>query len=217
MLCLAALRQRIANWVDKQYYWAQPWQFTTNKDSFVNKVHIAEVEVHGNWHWFTIEKNCCDGVDLSGIPGSGYGGGAGGTSVYWIFHSCQVIPTATDYSAADHHLVYDFSWPIFNGFHAAVGYRTDMWIGDSIMPTFAFYISLRAAYVSAWLTIVHDDTSDYRTFWGNGQMYFDKNRGFEQPMGRASAVFVTGHGNDNVLQLEDLGRLNSMSLLWYGS
>src|SRR5207253_3255918 len=102
-------------------------------------VNVASLEVHGSWHYFTTEKNCCDGVDLSLIPSDGYGGGVpGGALAYMILHSCGVIPTVTDYSAVNGHLAWDPWWNIFNGLHAVVGYRTHMWIGDSVMPEFGF-------------------------------------------------------------------------------
>jgi len=54
---------------DAQYYWAYPWEFTSNKDDFVNSVHIALNEVHGNWGWFSTRDNNDDGVSLSDMIG----------------------------------------------------------------------------------------------------------------------------------------------------
>ena len=70
---------------------------------------------------------------LSDIPSDGYGGGAGGKLAYWIIHSCEVIPTPTDYSVTDRHIAFDDWFRIFNGMHAVVGYRTEMLIGDKVM------------------------------------------------------------------------------------
>jgi hypothetical protein len=46
-------------------------------------------------------------VYLSDIPSTGYGPGAGGSLAYWILHSCEVIPTPTDYSDADSQEAWD--------------------------------------------------------------------------------------------------------------
>ena len=55
----------------------EPRLFLNQKNSFINSVHIAETEVHGNYHLFTTEKNCCDVVYLDDVPSPGYGGNAG--------------------------------------------------------------------------------------------------------------------------------------------
>src|SRR5262249_4446515 len=79
---------------DSQYYWAYPVEFLASKNSYVNSVNIALNEVHGNWGWFSTRDNKDDGVQLQTIDG--YGGHAGGSLAFWIIHSCEVIPTATD-------------------------------------------------------------------------------------------------------------------------
>jgi len=205
-----------ANLINSQYFWAYPFEFTTRKNSFVNSVHVAETEVHGNWHLFTTFKNFGDVVQLSDIPSDGYGGGAGGNLAYWIIHSCEVIPTPTDYSVTDRPIAFDDWFRIFNGMHAVVGYRTEMWIADKVMPTFGSFISLGAPFVSSWLQAVHDDTSDYLTN-GQAQLYLDGNRHIEEPMGRPSAVVVCEHEDDTVLNVENLGRSSCLTEFWYGN
>ena len=203
----------VANFVDNQYYWAYPFEFTSQKNTYINSVQIAEIEVHGNWHVFSTYSNCCDLVHLADIPPDGYGGGANGSLAYWIIHSCEVIPTPTDYAAADFHLAFDVWFSIFNGLHAVVGYRTEMWIADSVMPTFGSLISIGAPFVPAWLQTVHDDIADYGARLGN--FYLDGNRHIIEPMGRASAVVVCGHEQDNVLRTENLGRPVCLREFWY--
>jgi hypothetical protein len=203
-----------ANFVDHQYFWVQPFEFMTRKNGFINSVHVAEAEVHGNWHVFWTFKNFGDMVQLSDIPSEGYGGDGGGRLAYWILHSCQVIPTPTDYSAADQHLTFDDWFPIFNGMHAVVGYRTEMWIADRVMPTFGRSISQKAPFVSSWLQAIHDNTSDYLP---NGQptLYLDNNRHINEPMGRPTAVVVCGHEDDTVVQVENLGKPRCLREFWY--
>ena len=60
---------------NSQYYWAQPWEFTTNASSFINSVQVGEVEAHGDWWFFTTYQNWKDGVDIDSnpAPGGGYG------------------------------------------------------------------------------------------------------------------------------------------------
>jgi hypothetical protein len=211
---LSSLQSSLFNFVNSQYFWAYPFEFTTRKNSFVNSVHLAETEVHGNWHLFTMFKNFGDVVRLSDIPSDSYGGGAGGKLAYWIIHSCEVIPTPTDYSVTDRHIAFDDWFRIFNGMHAVVGYCTEMWIADKVMPTFGRFISQGAPFISSWLQTVHDDTSDYLTN-GQAQLYLDGNRHIKEPMGRPSAVVVCGHEDDIVANLENLGRPSCLREFWY--
>ena len=150
------------NFLDSQYYWAEPCYFTTDKQQFINSVYIAENDVHGNWHLFSTTSNYCNLVSLSEIPPDGYGLGRGGSFVCWILHSCKVIPMPYDYELAqsEPHLAFDMWFKIFNGLHAVVGYRTETWIADSVMPQFVNYLCIGASVVGSWLSIVYDDIAD---------------------------------------------------------
>jgi hypothetical protein len=190
---------------DSQYYWAEPRLFLSQKDSFINSVHIALTEVHGNWGLFSTRDNQDDLVFLSSIPSSGYGGGGGGSLAYWIIHSCEVIPTQTDESTS-----FDVWWDIFNGLHAAVGYRTEMWIDDDVTGPFGFAIGLGAPVVPAWLNEVASNDS-----YDDGDTYHDDNRNIAEPMGRASAVAVCGHSDDTANNVASLGRANCLTEWWF--
>jgi len=192
---------------DSQYYWAYPYLFESDKNSFVNSVQIALNEVHGNWWWFSTRDNNDDGVNLSSIPSSGYGAGSGGSLCYWIIHSCEVIPTQTDESNS-----FDIWWNIFNGLHAVVGYRTDMWIDDDVTGPFGFFVSLGASFVPAWLNEVASNDS-----YDDGDTYHDGNRNMDEPMGRASAVAVCGHSDDTANELAPLGRPDCLTEWWFNN
>jgi hypothetical protein len=190
---------------DSQYYWAEPRLFLTEKDSFVNSVHIALAEAHGNWWKLWLDKN--DGnanVFLSDIPSGGYGG-PGSALAYLIIHSCEVMPTQTDESTS-----FDVWWNIFQGIHAVVGYRTDMFIDDGVTYPFGFWIGLGAPVVSSWLNAVMSDDS-----YGPGVVYYDGNRQMIEPMGRASAVAVYGHVDDTVNDLGSLGPAECLTEWWF--
>ncbi len=191
---------------DSQYYWAEPFEYESNKDSFINSVNIALTESHGNWGLFTTEKNNADFVYLNSIPSSGYGGP--GTSLsYWIIHSCEVIPTQTDESTS-----FDVWWNIFQGIHAVAGYRTEMWINDGATSPFGFSIGFGAPVVSAWLNAVASDDA-----YDDGATYLDGNRNITEPMGRASAIAVCGHGDDTVNDLGSLGPASCLTEWWFNN
>lgn len=193
------------SFTNSQYYWAEPFEFISDKDNFVNSVHIALNEVHGNWGLFSTRDNADDLVSLSSIPSTGFGGGAGGSLAYWIIHSCEVIPTQTDETTS-----FDVWWNIFNGLHAAVGYRTEMWIDDDVTGPFGFSVGLGAPVVSAWLSEVASNDS-----YDDGDTYHDNNRNIDEPMGRASAIAVCGHSDDTANDIGSLGRANCLTEWWF--
>jgi hypothetical protein len=85
----------------------------------------------------------------------------------WILHSCEVIPTATDETTS-----FDVWWNIFQGMHAAVGYRTEMWIDDGVTSPFGLLMGLGAPVVSAWFSSIASND----LYGANDQTYFDNNR-----------------------------------------
>lgn len=195
---------------NSQYYWAEPRLFLSDKDSFVNSVQIALTEVHGNWGLFSTRDNHDDLVSLSSIPSTGYGGGGGGSLAYWILHSCEVIPTQTDESTS-----FDVWWNIFNGLHAVLGYRTEMWINDGVTGPFGLSIGLGASVVSAWLNAVVSDDS-----YGAGDAtYLDDNfnPNKSEPMGRASAIAICGHGDDTASDIAPLGQATCLTEWWFNN
>jgi hypothetical protein len=190
---------------NSQYYWAEPRLYTTEKASFINTVNVALTESHGNWGVFSTRKTNQDNVFLTDIPSTGYGPGAGGSLAYWLIHSCEVIPTATDETTS-----FDVWWDVFNGLHAVLGYRTEMYINDHVTGGFGVAIGLGASVVPAWLQQVHGD-DDY----ASRPTYHDDNRGIDEPLGRASAVTVYGHTDDTLHDLGNLGRPSSLTEWWF--
>jgi hypothetical protein len=192
---------------DSQYYWAEPFEFYSDRNRFVNSVQIALNEVHGNWNLFTTEKNDADFVYLTDIPAGGYGNGGGGHLAFWILHSCEVIPTATDESTS-----FDVWWNIFDGLHAAVGYRTEMWIADGATGPFGFAVGLGAPVIPAWINEVVSDSA-----YNPDTTYTDGNRHIKEPMGRPSAIAVTGHGDDTAHDVGPLPAATSLTEWWIGN
>lgn len=191
-----------------------PYQFTTDKESYIDSVHIADIETHGGWNEFTTYEQSPDYpyiVHLSDIPASGYGPGADGSLAYWILHSCEVIPTPTDFPGEPIQKAFNPWWPIFNGLHAVVGYRTEMTIADSVMGEFGSSIGLGAGFVSSWLMTVSGDSADYIP----PIIYLDNFAGIDEPRGRAAVVAVCGHEDDIATDITDMGRPGCLTMWWY--
>lgn len=192
---------------NKQYYWAEPWEFLADKNAFVNDVQIALSEVHGNWGKFSTRDNHDDIVQLSNVPAGGYGNGGRGALAFWILHSCEVIPTQTDEATS-----FDVWWNLFDGLHAAVGYRTEMWINDGVTGPFGFAIGLGAPVVSAWINEVVGNSS-----YNPDATYHDSNRDITEPMGRPSAIAVCGHGDDTAADVGALAAATCLTEWWIGN
>jgi hypothetical protein len=195
-----------ANFIDSQYFWAQSFMFTTDKNNYINSVHLAHVEAHGNWHGFSTLHSGDDWVSLSAIPEEGYGGGAGGILSYWLIRSCSVIPSPDDYAPKDWRMAFDPWFRLFNGLHAVAGARTPLWIADHSNPAFGRRLALGAEFVFGWLETVENDPS-------NAGHPIDPHSG--KPIGKASAVAVCGHQSDRVWQVENLGRPSCLIQYWY--
>lgn len=196
--------------INRQYYWAEPRLFLDENRQFVDAVQVALTEVHGNWGLFSTLRNDADFVRLSGIPADGYGGSAAqGALAYWILHSCAVIPTSIDATTT-----YDVWWNTFQGLHAALGYRTEMWINDEVTFRFAFFAGLGAPMVSNWLsTVINDDSYWPVTTYVDSSNYSPART---LPFGRPSAVNVFGHADDTIFQTTPLPRPSILQQWWYG-
>lgn len=201
-----------------QYYWAYPWEYTTSKNYFVNNVNVALAEGHGDWWLFTTLSNCCDIVDINTIPG-GYGTSAGGNLRFWAIHSCEVVPAPDDTANWA-----NTWWNIFKGLHSVVGYRTIMWINDDVGGPFGFNLALGMPFVSSWLSAVHNSSAyadDAAMICHGGHWpgdicnYTGPNTIFCKPMGRASAIAVCGHENDNIYNTQDVAQANCLIIFWY--
>jgi hypothetical protein len=182
-----------ALFTNSQYYWAEPWMYTTYESSFMNSVNVALTEAHGSNWWFSTESNCCDPVEINNIPASqGYGAANGGHLAYWIIHSCAVIPSAEDNAA------WWTPWfKVFQGLHSVVGSRTDMFF-DSGAVNYPFGQNLRlgAPVVSAWFNA----TLSYYS----GQ----------PPVDRPSTISFCGHENDSVYNTASLPAAGCLINFW---
>jgi hypothetical protein len=195
---------------DAQYFWAEPWEFTTSEAAFVNSVNLAENEVHGDWWLFSTLSNCCDLVDITKIPASeGYGAAHGGHLDYWILHSCEVVPSAADAPCPTDNRPWWTPWfNIFQGMHTVVGYRTIMWIDDDVTGPYGLSLRLGAPVVSAWFNA----TTSAAGYQGNPT--YGAHCGRTPPMGRPSTVSACGRQNDWVYDTTALPPANCLINFW---
>lgn len=190
---------------NSQYYWAEPRLFTTQKNWFINAMHLALIEVHGDWWLYSTLKNCCDLVDItSDIPSPGYGPSAGGRLADWVIHSCEVVPAPDDTSTWA-----DPWWNIFGGVRNVVGYRTIMYIDDDAGWPYGSSLGRLAPVVSSWLS----DVISLGAY--SGHPHTPAHGGVDRPMGRPSTISACGHDGDSVLSTSTLGRAGCLTVWWF--
>jgi len=144
---------------------------------YLNAVNIAYTVPHGNWLVNTTKSNNADSwhvkdIGTGGNPG--FGAAAGGVLATWIIMSCEVIPSVYDRQneakgGADPSEAFTPWWPVFQGLHNAIGFRTIMlYPEDGLQRSFALDASLGGDLTAAWF---HELAANYP----NPGTYHDKN------------------------------------------
>ncbi|MGA2905502.1 MAG: DUF6345 domain-containing protein [Candidatus Korobacteraceae bacterium] len=129
--------------VSRTLWWtAYTWQVVgpQSKD-WLNAVNVAYTEPHGDWLINSTLSNCCEiwnvaDIGTGGNPG--YGAAAGGVLATWIIMSCEVIPSAYDRQyeiggSGNPGTAFDAWWPVFQGLHNVIGFRTIMFYPDDAL------------------------------------------------------------------------------------
>lgn len=140
-------------------------------------MNIAYTVPHGNWLVNTTKSNNADAwhvkdIGTGGNPG--FGAAAGGVLATWIIVSCEVIPSVYDRQneakgGADPSEAFTPWWPVFQGLHNAIGFRTIMlYPEDGLQRSFALDASLGGDLTAAWF---HELAANYP----NPGTYNDKN------------------------------------------
>ena len=221
---------------NSQYYWAQPWMFTTNAASFINSVQVGEVEAHGDWWYFTTYQNWGDGVNIDSnpAPGGGYGQVNHGKLNYLILHGCEDVPSAAEapcphgMPTTDNRGWADPWFRVFQGLHTVVGYRTIMYINDNIGTSFGTGLRNSQPVITAWshaLLTASDYQSKPRVIahcGANPAAHLrpgDSCPSSSTPgclvMGQPSAVFVCGHGNDTIYDQSNIPAASCLTNVWW--
>jgi hypothetical protein len=143
-----------------QWYDAYPWEVVgPSSKYFMNAVNVAYTVPHGNWLLNTTLRNDADpwwvpDIGTGGNPG--FGSSAGGVLATWVIMSCEVIPSVYDRmneasGPGNASEAFDPWWPVFQGLHNAIGFRTEMiYPDDSLQWGFGSSASLGGDVNAAW-------------------------------------------------------------------
>ena len=172
-----------------QWYVAYPWEVVgPSSKYFMNAVNVAYTVPHGDWLINSTRSNCCDlwnvaDIGTNGNPG--YGAGAGGVLATWVIMSCEVIPAMIDRQreiggSGNGYTAFDAWWPVFQGMHNAIGFRTIMFYpDDNLQWGFGFSASLGGDVNAAWFQEVAANDGDDGTYAsqhliGAPQVHYDR-------------------------------------------
>ncbi|RAJ05482.1 hypothetical protein LX64_02640 [Chitinophaga skermanii] len=177
-----------------QYYYAQPFMFTSSNNYYADRMDLSFVSAHGNYYLFETNQSTGTIVDLTTCPG--YGDQAnGGDMEFLIIESCSTVASAPERS--------DWWTPymsIFKGLHQLVGFRTLSYSDNGIPNNFANKLKGNGGIWQSWFNAVNDERS-----WWRGSSY----------PGYASAIVYTTTENDRLsTNTADPYGANNMKTWW---
>jgi Family of unknown function (DUF6345) len=160
--------------VRTQWYVAYPWEVVgpLSKD-YLNAVNVAYTVPHGDWLINTTLSNYGDtwyvpDIGTGGNPG--FGAAAGGVLATWVIMSCEVIPSMYDRQneaggSGNPDTAFDAWWPVFQGLHNVIGFRTVMFYpDDNLQFGFGYDVSLGGDINAAWFQEVAANDGDDGTY-----------------------------------------------------
>lgn len=156
-----------------QWYVAYPWVVVGPRSrDYLNSVNVAYTEPYGNWLYNTTlasygEPWQVPDIGTNGNPG--FGAAAGGALATWIIMSCEVIPSMYDRqneagATDDPYAAFDAWWPVFQGLHSVIGFRTKiLFPANDLQFTFGYGVSLGGDVNAAWFQeVAANDSSGGR-------------------------------------------------------
>jgi Family of unknown function (DUF6345) len=159
--------------VRKQWYEAHPFEVLSESGSYLNAMNIAYTVPHGNWLWNSTISNNYDPwtipqIGTGGNPG--FGAATGGKLSTWVIMSCEVIPSMYDREhqaggTGNKYVAFDAWWPVFQGLHNAIGFRTIMkYPDDDLQYDFGYDAAVGGDVNAAWFQDVASDDGDDGTY-----------------------------------------------------
>lgn len=172
-----------------QWYVAYPWEVVgPSSKYFMNAVNVAYTVPHGDWLINTTKSNNAGFWDVRNIGtggNPGYGAAAGGVLATWVIMSCEVIPSMYDRQneiggTGNPYTAFDAWWPVFQGLHNVIGFRTIMFYpDDDLQFGFGLDASVGGDINGAWFQEVAAHDGDDGTYAsqhlnGNIPVHYDR-------------------------------------------
>lgn len=168
-----------------QYYWAEPFEFDSSHQQFVDKMDLAYVAAHGSAYYVQTNQSTSAGVDLRNMPA--YGDlQKGGDLEFMIIESCNTVASAPEAPAGG-----DWWSPwtsIFQGLHQLVGFRTLSYSDNGIPNRYANKLKANGGVWQSWFDAVNEERSYSNSVGPDGAPY----------PGYASAIMYISTENDRL-------------------
>ncbi len=157
---LGGLQDKTSQVNRTQWYVAHNWEVAGPESRyFMNAVNVAYTVPHGDWLLNTTLRNDAEfwyvqNIGTGGNPGFGHA--AGGVLATWIIMSCEVIPSYYDRQheangSGNGNTAFDAWWPVFQGMHNAIAFRTIMYYpDDSLQNGFGEDAATGGDVITAW-------------------------------------------------------------------
>jgi hypothetical protein len=175
--------------VRTQWYVAYPWEVVgPSSRYFMNDVNVAYTVPHGDWLDNTTLSNYGDdwrvpNIGTGGNPG--FGAATGGVLATWVIMSCEVIPSMYDRQnenggSGNPYKAFDAWWPVFQGLHNVIGFRTIMFYpDDNLQFGFGLDASVGGDLNAAWFQEVAANEGGVGTYAsqhlkGAPQVHYDR-------------------------------------------
>lgn len=190
-----------------QYYVAYPWEVDSPSSKYyLNDVNVAYTVPHGDWWLNTTLSNYGDlwyvnNIGTGGNPG--FGAGTGGVLATWLIMSCEVIPSYYDLQneiggTGNGNAAFTPWWPVFQGLHNVIGFRTIMFYpDDNLQWAFGYDASLGGDITSAWFDELaaydgNDGTYASQHLIGNPQVHYDRGSTIVDSRDLGQSIFSVG-------------------------
>lgn len=147
-------RQNVGSysWQYIQYYWAEPFEFGSSHQNYVDYVDLAYVAGHGSEYYIQTNQSTGTGFDFRNAPP--YGDLANnGDLEFLIIESCNTVASAPEHPA-------DWWTPynnMFQGLHQFVGFRTLSVSDNGIPNNFANRLKGNQKVWQSWFAAVDDE------------------------------------------------------------
>jgi hypothetical protein len=165
------------SWKYSQYYYMQPYMFTTANDSWTDSMDFIFASGHGNTYYLQTNQSTSTGVSFSSDMASGDGLGDYNAE-YLVIESCLTVASLAESSDP-----WSNWMDTLKGLHQIVGFRTVSYSDNGIPNNYARKLKAGGCVWNSWFNAVNEERSyAYGTFYP----------------GMASAIFYDGTRYDTL-------------------
>lgn len=187
------------------WMWQNGPHYENDSGLFVDRVHFAAVNGHGNPFSIAGLQNWADIVNLKTTRGFGAYNGNQGLTAYIEWRGCLIIPSpdlADGPPPVGPRLEPWFD--LFKGLRGTYGFHSQMTIQNMEGPQFGGWIGLRVPILAAWMQAVSNASGNACGNTQPGSTETDC----------AAAVIVTAHENDTLFDLDPIKDPPELTVYW---